>query len=123
MLIRNLLMICMLPFLIGCSNNELNSDCKRVDIAVFKTELEKHEFLQIIDVRTVKEYNNGSIENAKNINFYDANFNEQLKGLDKSLPTFVYCQSGGRSYKAMELMCELGFQMVYELEGGYSSWN
>ena len=40
-----------------------------------------------------------------------------------SLPTFVYCQAGGRSYQAMELMCELGFITVFELEGGYNTWH
>jgi len=120
---RVVLLLMFFPFIMGCNSEKINSDCLRVEKSVFKLEMKKYSDFQLIDVRTPEEYNNGTIENAENINFYDDNFNEQLSGLDKSLPTFVYCQAGGRSFKAMEVMCELGFKMVYELEGGYSNWN
>jgi rhodanese-related sulfurtransferase len=120
---RVVLLLMFFPFIMGCNSEKINPDCLRVEKSVFKLEMKKYSDFQLIDVRTPEEYNNGTIENAENINFYDDNFNEQLSGLDKSLPTFVYCQAGGRSFKAMEVMCELGFKMVYELEGGYSNWN
>lgn len=123
MIIRNLLILITLLFLIGCGNKEINSGCLRIEKATFKEELKKFNTVQLIDVRTPDEYNSGTIENSQNINFYDDNFNEQLNLLDKSLPTFVYCQAGGRSYQAMELMCELGFITVFELEGGYNTWH
>ena len=120
---RVVLLLMFFPFIMGCNSEKINPDCLRVEKSVFKLEMKKYSDFQLIDVRTPEEYNNGNIENAENINFYDDNFNEQLSGLDKSLPTFLYCQAGGRSFKAMEVMCELGFKMVYELEGGYSNWN
>ena len=117
------LLLMFFTLIMGCNSEKINPDCLSLEKSVFKLEMKKHSNFQLIDVRTPEEYNNGTIENAVNINFYDNNFNEQLSGLDKSLPTFVYCHAGGRSYKAMEMMCELGFTKVIDLKGGYSGWN
>src|SRR5688572_4896322 len=35
---------------------------------------------------------------------------------------FVYCQAGGRSKSAYEIMKKEGFNNVYELNGGISEW-
>mgnify|MGYP006146931927 CR=1 FL=1 len=124
MIYRVVVFLMVLKLIIGCSNsNEINSGCLSVEKAVFKAEMKNNNNFQLIDVRTPDEYNNGTIENSQNINFYDEDFNEQISHLDKSIPTFVYCQAGGRSYEAMVIMCELGFTTVFELEGGYSSWH
>lgn len=34
----------------------------------------------------------------------------------------VHCKAGGRSAKAAKLLCEQGFQRVYNLEGGILAW-
>ena len=49
-------------------------------------ELVKLEEVQLIDVRTPVEFAEGHIENAKNIDFYSANFDLQIDALDKSIP-------------------------------------
>ena len=76
----------------------------------------------VVDVRTPEEYNEGNIENAININFYDDNFLDQFANYNKEIPIFVYCRSGGRSGKASKKLSELGFKKVYDLEGGYLNW-
>ena len=35
---------------------------------------------------------------------------------------YVYCRSGKRSYAACEIMKDLGFKNVYNLESGYMGW-
>ena len=42
--------------------------------------------------------------------------------LDKKKSYFVYCRSGKRSYSACEIMKELGFTNLYNLESGYLDW-
>jgi rhodanese-related sulfurtransferase len=42
--------------------------------------------------------------------------------MDKNIPVFVYCRSGGRSGKAAKKMKEKGFKSVYNLEGGIIAW-
>ena len=85
----------------------------------FKTAKEK----TLLDVRTPKEFQDGHIKDAKNLNYFDKSFKSELEKLDKNIPVYVYCRSGGRSGKAMQMMKEMGFTTVYNLMGGYLSWS
>ena len=78
--------------------------------------------LIIIDVRTIEEYKKGHLTNSKLIDFFDSNFEDKIKNLDKKIPYLVHCQSGGRSMKAFKLMQSLGFKKVYHLDGGMLAW-
>ncbi len=77
----------------------------------------------IIDVRTAQEFEGGYIENAANIDFYAATFRDELDRLDKNKTYLIYCRSGGRSGDALGIMAELGFQEVYDVDGGILAWN
>ena len=78
--------------------------------------------VQLIDVRTPEEYNEGHIESALNINFYDDNFEELIEQVDKSKPVAVYCGKGGRSAKCASFMKNAGFTKIYDLNGGITEW-
>ncbi|MCF6279419.1 MAG: rhodanese-like domain-containing protein [Flavobacteriaceae bacterium] len=87
------------------------------------SELEKvDKSVQLIDVRTPKEYNEGYIKNAKNINFFEDNFIEEMSKLNKNKPVYVYCRGGGRSGRASKKLREAGFTKVYDLNGGFLNW-
>ena len=74
----------------------------------------------MLDVRTKEEFEEGSIEQAINVDFFSDNFLSELKSYNKSKYYLVYCRSGIRSLKSCELMIdELGFSNLYNLEGGY----
>ena len=85
-------------------------------------ELVKLEEVQLIDVRTPAEFAEGHIENAKNIDFYSANFDLQIDALDKSIPVILYCKSGGRSAKYVSKLNLKGFKVIYDLQGGINHW-
>lgn len=76
----------------------------------------------VLDVRTPKEFEEGHIDGAVNINYFDKDFADQVGKLDKSKPVYVYCHSGGRSAKAMTIMKDKGFTSVYNLVGGFTAW-
>jgi rhodanese-related sulfurtransferase len=78
---------------------------------------------QLLDVRTPEEYAEGHIANALNVNYYDANFKDQVSKLDKHKPVYVYCRSGKRSANASEDMKALGFKEIYNLVGGYAEYS
>ena len=55
-------------------------------------------------------------------NIIAADFADRLSDLDKDTPYFVYCRSGNRSATTIDMMRDLGFTEVYELDGGIASW-
>ncbi len=77
----------------------------------------------IIDVRTQEEFAEGHIENAVIIDYYSETFRDDINQLDKSKTYFIYCRSGNRSGKALNIMAGLGFQEVYNMLGGIIEWN
>lgn len=80
------------------------------------------EGLVVLDVRTREEFDEGHLPGASQIDFYADDFVEQIQGLDRDVPYFVYCRSGGRSGKTAELMGQLGFGHVTDLDGGVLAW-
>jgi len=94
---------------------------ENMPITAFEQEMLKDAIL--IDVRTPGEYAEGHLENAQNIDWYDANFAQQFDGMDKQRTVYVYCRSGRRSREAQEKLKSLGFGHVVNLEGGYDAVN
>ena len=83
-------------------------------------ELMAKEDIQILDVRTEKEFKDGAIEGAVNIDFWDPDFEiKVLSRLNKRRTTVVYCAAGGRSEMAYKLLAKKGFKSLYDLKGGY----
>lgn len=92
------------------------------------TPLELEQFLktdsdiQLIDVRTEAEYEQGFIPGAINIpsgNFMEVASRFNLKIEDSVI---LYCKSGVRSRICMEALTQLKFQRIAHLEGGYDNW-
>jgi len=79
--------------------------------------------IQLVDVRTPKEFSEGHLKNAVNIDFFDASFMEDMGKLDKNKELYIYCRSGNRSGKASKKLKAAGFTKVYDLEGGIIKWN
>lgn len=94
-----------------------------LDPRAFRLSLENNPEVVLLDVRTQEEFEAGHIENALNIDYKSADFEDQLLQLDNSLPYLIYCKSGGRSASAAIIMKELGFTNVQELDGGILAWN
>lgn len=77
----------------------------------------------LIDVRTAPELASGKLKGAKHIDIRSTNFNQRIQQLDPNQPVFVYCHSGGRSMMAAKRLASLGFDQIYNLQGGIVSWN
>lgn len=76
----------------------------------------------ILDVRTAKEYADGHLADAQNIDFLDTKaFKKGIKKFDKSHTYYVYCRSGRRSLGACFKMQKQGFK-VFDMEGGILNW-
>lgn len=95
---------------------------KTVSVEEFKNLLEADGEVVLLDVRTPQEYQEGYIPSAVNVDFWASDFDNKIETLDKTAPVLIYCQSGGRSSKALSRMEALGFEEVYELRGGVKAW-
>ena len=61
--------------------------------------------VQLVDVRTKGEYDEGHIEGALLVDFY----------------SYVYCRSGRRSASAAQKLVKLGYEVI-NLDGGILAW-
>ncbi len=96
---------------------------KQVDVQrLSEIDLSNQNDITLLDVRTLKEVNEGYIKGARHLDFFDSSFKSRLSEFDKSKTYYVYCKSGGRSSKTVELMQEMGFANVYNVVGGFSAW-
>lgn len=78
--------------------------------------------VQLVDVRTKSEYDEGHIAGAALIDVYQSDFKEQaLEMLDRNRPVAVYCRSGVRSRTASDTLSKEGFA-VTNLDKGIQSW-
>jgi rhodanese-related sulfurtransferase len=76
----------------------------------------------ILDIRTPGEFQSGHLAKSVPIDFYSPTFADQLNRLDKTKTYLVYCRTGNRSTKSLELFKKLKFQKVYHMASGISAW-
>ncbi|WP_375559271.1 rhodanese-like domain-containing protein [Bernardetia sp. OM2101] len=106
-------------------SRNLNAEKQKVEkleAPEFRVKMVELRLYNLIDVRTPQEFAQSSIPKAKNIDFNNDSFEEELDKLEKYRPLFIYCKSGGRSAKAVEKAKEMGFERIIELDGGMDAW-
>lgn len=74
---------------------------------------------QLVDVRTVAEFNRQSIPGALNIPLEE--LRERADELPRDRPLHIYCKVGQRGYYAVRLLAQRGFD-VRNLSGGIQTW-
>lgn len=93
-----------------------------MDNAAFAKAISKKK-VQLVDVRSKSEYEEGHIRRALNIDINNKSFAKIAEEkLNKKKPVAVYCRSGKRSKRAAVVLSEKGFT-VYELDNGIKGWN
>ncbi|MFA5676293.1 MAG: DsrE/DsrF/DrsH-like family protein, partial [Christensenellales bacterium] len=73
-----------------------------------------------LDVRTAAEYDMGAIPDS--INIPVDSIRESLDKLDKDKTYIIYCAVGIRSYIAARILKQNGFDKVFNLAGGYTTY-
>ena len=113
-------LVCFALLLVNCAE-EKKGEVKIVSAEEMQTLIELED-VQLVDVRTPEEYQEGYIAQSQNIDFNSPTFEEDIKELDKTRPVVLYCRSGGRSAKCAKKLIDAGFVKIYDLEGGISKW-
>ncbi len=76
----------------------------------------------ILDVRTPREYRVGHIPQAMLLDFHSPAFSDGLKRLDRSKTYLIYCQTGYRSSRTVQMTEKMGFKSIYHLQRGVLEW-
>ncbi len=123
MQIMNKLLLSVMALFTGCLTSCGQQDIKSVDADEFEKTISR-DGVQLLDVRTEAEFNEGHIasDKVKNIDYRQPDFIEQADGeLDKGRPVAVYCRSGRRSMDAARLLAKRGFEVI-NLKRGILEW-
>ena len=119
---RALAAVVVLAFTVGaCSGTEVTGPTL-VDAGRAQELVTSDPDVVVLDIRTPEEAAAGAIPGATVVDFYSPTFSTDIEMLDRNATYLVYCRSGNRSAQATQLMETLGFEDVYELDGGIIAW-
>src|SRR5580765_2132951 len=76
--------------------------------------------LQIVDVRSPREWKNGHVPGARHI--FLPELRKRVSELDRAKPTAVYCASGYRASIAASILKEEGFDELWNVPGSWEAW-
>lgn len=97
------------------ASNLLNGDFKQVNVDKVRDLVESNAY--IIDVREVREYENGHIKGAKNIPL--SQLRERVNEIPKDVTVYLHCRTGQRSYNAALALQNLGYKNLYNVTGSF----
>lgn len=86
-------------------------------------EIRESQNAVLLDVRTPAEVHEGMIDGAINIDIRNQYFQDRIEELDRSKHYLMICRSGARSMQAGMYMESIGFENVYNLDGGMMEWD
>jgi rhodanese-related sulfurtransferase len=113
-------LIISLPLIVAAQSKK--TIAQDLTIEEFKAKLETSPNAVLLDLRTPEELRKGTIANAEHIDYFQKDFENQIKNLDKDKVYLIYCAAGGRSEETKELMVKAGFKEVYNLSDGFDGW-
>lgn len=116
-----LLLIAFLAFGIQSCAESQAGEIEQITVEQMSEAL-KDSSIQLVDVRTGQEFMDGHLKNSHNICVTDNDFKQKASALDREKPVYVYCKKGGRSAKAAQILKEMGFKKIYDLDGGLLHW-
>lgn len=76
----------------------------------------------LLDIRTPSEVEAGHLPGAINLDFRSPTFEDELERLDRDLIYLIYCRTANRTGQAFDVMREMGFTKIYDMEGGITRW-
>ena len=103
-------------------NHDEGSSGKNWDISAIDLDarLRSGEKLRLIDVREPHELAISSLPGEEN--FPLGQLASRLAELDSSQELILFCKSGSRTTRALELLVSAGFRKVKNLQGGINAW-
>lgn len=109
-----------LGLILACTQKKETSS----ELATVKEKMEANKVI-VLDVREEQEISQGMVKGAKwvptsKIAAQHEDWQQFLNQLDKNKEIYVYCRSGGRASKVVEILKSNGYKA--KNMGGFSSW-
>ncbi|HEX6306005.1 MAG TPA: rhodanese-like domain-containing protein [Anaerolineales bacterium] len=92
----------------------------QMSVHELRARIQRGDDLQVLDVRSDSEWQEGHIPTARHI--YVPDLNENLDQIDRSRPVATYCGSGYRASIAASILEQNGFSQVYNVPGSMTAW-
>ena len=92
---------------------------KKIELKEAKN-LIKDEKPLLFDIRDKNSFDQSHIKNAINLNNH--NIDDIVKKTEHKKSILIYCYKGISSQNVAQHFCNLGFENVYSLNGGYESF-
>lgn len=99
-----------------CSNNRQIANLKQITYEELLQKVKGGTIL--LDVRTKQEFNEGHLNGAIVVPYYDISKNIKNIVQNKEQEIIVYCKSGNRGITAVQILNNLGYRNVCNLKGG-----
>ena len=93
----------------------------QIDYATLQNMIRNESNTILLDVRSIQEFNEGHLLGALNLPLGELKNKVSLLIPNHGQTIIVYCQMGGRSKKATNILNKMGYTNVYNLEGGLDS--
>jgi len=100
------------------AENMIKGKFKTIEWTELSQEKYRHSFL--LDVRKIEEYALDSIPGSINIPIDE--LRDRWQELPKEKDIIIYCHAGLRGYLACRLLIQKGFDRVYNLSGGFKTY-
>lgn len=102
----------------GMSDDTSKNELASVSSVEFAQAINENDDVVLIDVRTPREFEQGHLSGAVNIDHGSSKFDDLISELDMDSFYAIYCRSGRRSKEVLNIMKEKGFSRVIDLKGG-----
>lgn len=109
-------------FFTSCTKNFARHDVSEISAKKLYNLIIKNEAIMIVDVRTNKEFSEGHIPQAINIDYYSPKLDALLSNLPKDKTIICYCSYGLRSKNVAIRLKNQGYKKVLSLRGGLVEW-
>ncbi|MBI2786086.1 MAG: sulfurtransferase [Legionella longbeachae] len=102
--------------------NESKSRIKEISPQELKEKIDRHELMQIIDVRDENELSTGYIPGATHLSkgIIERDIEKLIPDLQKQI--IVYCSGGFRCALVADNLQKMGYHHVYSLSTGLQGW-
>ena len=112
---RHIYILLLSIFLCSC-----NEQFKYISVEEFNG-FSDDEF-ELLDVRTLEEFQSGYILGAINIDFFSTDFIDQIKEFDSNLNLILYCRTDNRSSESAKILADNNYKNIYVIKGGIEQW-